>query len=656
MTSEGLLFEAVADALAPGPEIGLADWCAQNIVLPREVSATPGRYDLDAYPYWRGVFDACEDEETERVVLLKSTQVGGTIFWISLGCALSTLSPAPGMFVAPDRDASRELREKIYAVAEASGMAHQLPPARLRNDRWIDLGAARWHAGIAYNTQTLSGKSCRTVFQTEVDRYRQRKNFGDPTLIARERTKAFFRSLELEEGTPSDENSRIDAAYRESDQRRYHVPCPHCGHYQELRFFPLRKGPYAGFGGVAGTKTDDGKYVTPDEAAKTAHYLCEQECRIESEEKDDMVRAGQWLPKGVTLDKRGKRHGSPLRSARVAGFRLNALYAQTVSFAKMAIAYLERRGKDSTLQTFWNDWLGQRWKKKGKAPNWRRLGVRLRGDHAAGTVPGWALFATAGADPGPGYIRWTVRAWGEGSTSALIAYGTTRNDGRRRLSHFAELLPELLEREWPLIEPNELGDKTLRVGQLGIDVGYRPHQVHEWWRSLPAALQRRVRQVAGVAELKDGLPWAMRRVEVSARTKKPYPGGQERWLISRAIYSAEVHDRWKVPRSEDGAWLLPNIEPGQLEVFLKEVTNEAPVRKANAKGRMVTSWEKIKKSIGNHYGDCSAYELAIADMLLDRDWTDLAARLRRQRHQSKPPAARKPFTTPDGRPFLVTER
>lgn len=92
-----------------------------------------------------------------------------------------------------------------------------------------------------------------------------------------------------------------------------------------------------------------------------------------------------------------------------------------------------------------------------------------------------------------------------------------------------------------------------------------------------------------------------------------------------------------------------------MELYLQEITNEAPVRRPNARGRMITYWEKIRQSVGNHYGDAETYALAIADMLLDRDWSDLTERLRRRR-QPKREQPRKPLTTPDGRPFLITER
>lgn len=656
---EASLLEALAEAWRPRPTISLAEWCAEQLRLPAESSATPGPYDLERYPYWRGVLDAADDPEVEEIVIAAATQVGKTTILQAILAALAVLQPAPAMLAAPDINSLKELRDKFYGICEATeALRDTIPPQRLRNDRWIDVAGCRCHLGYAYATQTLSGKSCRVVLCTELDRWRKTKTHGDPSLIVGERVKAFHRSLIVRESTPSDEHSRIHAAYQQSDQRRFLVPCPHCRHYQELRFFPLKKGPFAGRGGVQGVKNERGEYLPADAALAAAHYLCEQGCKIESDEKEAMVRAGQWVPKGQQLDRRGQLTGQPLRAKRIWGARLNSLYAETVSFGRMAAKYIECRGNQAKLQVFFNDWLAARFLSRGKTPNWRKLGVRLRGTHELGTAPPWALFLTAGADPGPGYVRWTVRAWGAGSTSALVSYGTTRADGLKRLSHLQALADELLDREWPLAAPNPLGDTALRVAMLGVDVGYRPHQVHEWVRSLAPELRRRVRQVAGKAELPDGAPWRLRRVDVSARTGKPYPGGQERWEINRAIYSAEVHDRWRIPKQEDGAWLLPNCEPGRLELYLQEITNEAPVRKANRLGRMVTYWEKIRSSVGNHYGDCSAYELAIAEMLLDRNWSDLTERLRLQRFKisGAPKAAPRKFTRPDGRAFVATER
>lgn len=660
MNSLGNFLGGVADAWAPAEEIGLAEWCEKNIRLPRETSANPGAPDFSRYPYLREIFAWCEAPEVERCVLMFPPQTGKTTFLQLLLAATAALWPAPAMLGAPDKDALHELREKFYGMCDASeALADLVPPPRLRNNRWIDVGACRCHLAWSYNTQRMSGKSCRLVLCTEIDRWRKTKTHGDPRLIIHERVKAFFRSLIVEESTPSDEDSAIDAAFRLSNQCRFLVPCPKCRHRQELRFFPRKKGPYAGCGGVTGLRDDKGEWLSVDDALAAAHYLCERGCKIDSGQKADIVAEGRWVPKGQSLDVKGKLLGEPLRSNRISGARLNALYGETVSFGKMAAKFLECRGKQAAMQVFWNDWLCSRYMKRAKAPKWREIWRRLRGDHDPGSVPAWALFLTAGCDPGPGYVRWTVRAWGEGGTSALVAWGTTRVDKDRshsRTAHLEALRPDVLERDFPLVGVNVLGQKTLRVALAGVDVGYRPMAVHEWWRSLPAELAKRVRQVAGRAELPDGAPWRKRMVEVSSRTGKPYAGGQQRWEISRAVYSQEVHDRWRQPLDEPGAWFLTSASLGQAELYLQELTNEAPVRRADKLGRMRTFWEKIKKNVGNHYGDGEVYAMAAAEMLVNRNWSEVAERLRRRLQQSRPAAPKQKFMTPDGRPFLVTER
>ena len=53
--------------------------------------------------------------------------------------------------------------------------------------------------------------------------------------------------------------SRIEKAFLESDQRRYFVPCPQCGHFQTLRWENLQW-----------DKTPDGEHLP-----ETAHLVCE---------------------------------------------------------------------------------------------------------------------------------------------------------------------------------------------------------------------------------------------------------------------------------------------------------------------------------------------------------------------------------------------
>ena len=86
----------------------------------------------------------------------------------------------------------------------------------------------------------------RWVFLDEVDAYPgDIDGEGDPIALAEARTISFgHRSKVFLASTPTVKGlSRIEREYEISDQRRYHVPCPHCGALQWLKFDRLRWTP-----------------------------------------------------------------------------------------------------------------------------------------------------------------------------------------------------------------------------------------------------------------------------------------------------------------------------------------------------------------------------------------------------------------------------
>lgn len=638
--AERQMFTAAAGALEPRPSVARSQWCAEHLYLPAETSATPGPYDLDRYAYLRDVLDAVDDPEVEQIVLCWATQLGKTTLLQAVLASQAMLSPVPAMLGSADKDSLVELRDKFYALAEASPtVAPTLPDVRLRNNRWVDVGGLRCHLAYSYNTQRMSGKSCALVLNTELDRWRKTLTHGDPFKIISQRVKAFHRFKIISESTPSNEESRIVRLYEQSDQRRFLIPCPRCGHWQELRFFRWRKGPYKDRGGVGGLTDEKGNMLSPDEALQTAHYICERGCRFESHEKTDAVRQGLWIPKGQRVDREtGEIQGTPQRSRRIWGARLSSLYAETVTFGRAAAEWLLSRDSLPELQVFYNDWLALRWRRKAKTLKWRELWRRLRGVFQPGTVPPWAYFLTAGVDIGKGYARYVVRAWGEGGQSALVEWGTTRRPPESRAGHLEALTSEILQRRWhlPPTMPSPTGATSMLVTMMGIDCGYKPHLVHDYWLGL-GATRKRVRQLRGVAELKGGERWRARVVERSARDGKPYEGGQTRWEVSRAHFNADLHDRWKLSAETPGAWLLTDAPLDVCENYLRELTNEAPVQKRNKLGRSTTVWEVVDQNIGNHFFDAEAYAAACADMVVGGDWHGLE---RKAGKPKKPPGER----------------
>lgn len=625
--AEGL--KRVKALIEPHRVTSRAEWCAKHINLPSGTSATPGKYDLDRYPYLRGVLDAADDPAVEQIVMMWATQLGKTTLLQALLASTAILCPVPAMMGSADKDSLIELRDKFYRMAEESQLlSDKIPEPRLRNDRWIDIGAVRCHLAYSANTQRLSGKSCALVLCTELDRWKKTTTHGDPAKIIAQRVKAFPRSLIVYESTPSNDSSRINRLYQLSDRRRFLVPCPKCNHWQELRFFPRVKGPKAGFGGIGGLKDKKGRYRTSDEVRELAHYVCENGCRIESPQKPAMVSAGLWVPAGQHVNSRGQLEGEPIRTKRIWGCKLSSLYSETVSFGRIAAEYIDSRDNLDDLQVFHNDWLARIWSNLAKMPKWRDLGMRLKGSYPPGIVPPWAFFLTAGIDVGESYCRWVVRAWGEGGTSALVDWGTTHKTAASKASHLEGLKTAILERTFPLPESatNPFGQRALSVRLAGIDVGWKPHLVHDFVRGMPECAGR-LYQVAGKDDLLSGELFTMKVVERSARDGKPYEGGQTRWNLNRHIINADLFARWKQPLDEPGSWWLTSAEVSHCEQYLRELTNEAPQTEISKKtGRTISRWVVIDQNIGNHFWDAEAYALAMAQMVVGQDWKDLASR------------------------------
>jgi len=617
----------------------LLSWCQTELRLPAKTGPTPGRYDLARYGYCREILQAADDPTVEQIVLQMATQVGKTQLLQAILAGLAVVNPAPAMLCAPDRDATRELRDRFYLLCEATpDLSGRIPPAHLRNEQWIDFGDSLCHLAWSGSAQRISGKSCRVVLVTETDRARKQTHEGAFFANIANRVKAWHNFLILYESTPTDDSSAIARLYDETDRRRYWVPCPHCGRYQPLNFFPETEGAYAGRGGVCGLKDADGNWLTPDAVLHTAWYCCLNGCRIETRQKTAMTARGVWCPAGCEVDAEGQLTGEPAVSARRRGYQLSSLYADAISFGRYAAEYLSARGEEKEYQNWINNWEGRRYRVRTKTPRGYELWRRLRGAHGRGVVPAWALFLTAGCDVHDDNARWIVRAWGEGGSSALVDWGVspvavTEEGHRRPGTQLAPLKGMVIERAWPVAgEANPIGLAELGVLKTGIDSGHEPLMVHNFARQFhPDA----VLCVAGDTKPSDGVPWTFSIVEKNLRTGKKYPGGMRRWAINTDHFKTDLHARWSAPLDEPGWWLLTDAAWDQAKPYLQEVCNEGKITTRNKRGFPETRWQVLQSGLGNHFLDCEVYARALAEMVVGGDWQNLAGRFRRP--PPKPP-------------------
>jgi len=596
---------------------------------------------------------------------MASSQITKTTMLLCAALGLSMVRPSPAMLVSPDTKANTDLRTRAYQIAEASHELKEcIPPKHAQNDLWLDLTKSKVYLGIAENKQTLSSKACRRVFCTEVDRYdRKKTGQGDTLKLAFQRVMAFPAAGRLVfcESTPQLVGaSRIADLYYASDMRTFRVPCPHCRHYQELRFFPHKEGPFVGKGGIHGLRDAKGNWLTPEQAREKAWYQCEScEKKIDDIAKALMIPKGVWCPKGQTVSAKGELEGEPLRGKRHAGFHLSRLYApiEVCTFGAIAAEYLAARDNQGLLQIFFNDWLGLPFEASTKTPAWSEL-RRLCVDVPRGSIHPEAAFLTMGCDVQHDRVYWVVRAWGarEGlPTSWVVDWGESYCDREAsgepvRGSDLTKLVP-ILDRVWPV----HLAERTYPVSLALIDSGYavRNSEVYDFCRGRG----HKLRAIKGETKIQGGFGrWQKTEVERSGADGSKI-SNFELWLVNVSLYKGDIRGRWNVPTDKPGAWALCRAGDAE-EQFLRQLVNEQEVHTVDKRGRPVVLWINQKNGMGCDWWDCEVYARAAADMWIGAaGWPTMRTILAKAASRSTPTPARpktgpKPFVRPPSPGFL----
>ena len=276
------------DIFRPLPRLTLHDWAEQFRQLSR-LSAEPGPWRTDRVPYLREIMDAVSDPEVEEMVLMKCSQMGYTEGVINNAIGyFCDQDPSPILVVQPsDSDAEEFSKKKLMPMIQST------PRVRARisdssRDSSNTMTVKSFPGGFLALTGATSPKglrrdSVRVLLMDEVDGYPASAGpEGDPVELAKARTKTFPNRKIILGSTPTvKDRSRIEAAYLESDQREYEVPCPHCGRFQVLRWGG-KDIPY----GIKWENDDP----------ETAAYLCAHcAALIEEHDKPRIVALGRWV-------------------------------------------------------------------------------------------------------------------------------------------------------------------------------------------------------------------------------------------------------------------------------------------------------------------------------------------------------------------------
>lgn len=463
------LIRAWSRGLRPDPDLTVSSWADRHRKLASRASAEPGQYRTARTPYMREIMDRLSPgDPTQRIVFMKAAQVGATEAgnnWIGF---VIHQAPGPMLAVQPTVElAKRNSRQRIDPlIDESPELRERVKPARSR-DAGNTMLSKEFAVGILIMTGANSAVGLRStparyIFLDEVDAYpASADKEGDPVTLAEARSLTFaHRRKVFLVSTPTIRGlSRIEREYEASDQRRFFVPCPHCGAMQWLKFDRLRwqKGRPA-----------------------TAEYLCEGcERPIAEHHKTRMLERGEWRATATAAD------------PTTVGYHLSALYSPVgwLSWQRIARAHQAARSSDEAMRAFRNTILGETWMEAGEAPDWQRLADR-REAWAPGTVPERSLFLTAGADVQKDRIEVDVWAWGRGLESWLVDHLVL--EGGPGDPACWQKLTDLLGRTW-----EHASGQRMTLARLAIDTGYETSAVYAWSRQVGFAQVAPVKGVEG---------------------------------------------------------------------------------------------------------------------------------------------------------------
>ena len=409
-----LLAGLMRQFLAPPPRIDTAAWAAQY----RHIAKGPerGLWRNERTPYLVEPMQAASSHTPyERVVLWFATQLGKSeVLYNSVMQRIHT-DPQDMMMVQPTlQDAQDHSAQRFLPTIMQTPAMHGKVAVRKSRDestswrsRSIQGGFTVFFGG-ANSAASLASKPLGFAVADEVDKWpADVDNEGPPLGLLEERMSNFSRRKLIIASTCSIKGqSLIEREYLASDQRRYHVPCPHCGELQILEW-----GAKTDWG-LKWLKTESGQ-ARPD----TAVYIC-RHCgsAIEEHKKEFMLANGIWIPQapGAGMGKR-------------AGFWLNKLYSPlgwkgwpSLVEEWEEVQVEKKKGNSAPLKKFLNSSLAETWEETGSGGDAKALAARAE-EYPLGIVPRGGLMLSMGVDTQPDRLEARVWAFGRGEESWLVA-------------------------------------------------------------------------------------------------------------------------------------------------------------------------------------------------------------------------------------------
>lgn len=579
--SEVIYRDSFVAGLTPDPDLNVSQWADEYRFLSQKASAEPGRWRTDRTPYLREIMDCLSPHSPiQRVVFQAGAQVGKTETGNNWTGYVIDMAPGPMMLVQPTVDTAKRLSKQRLApmIEETPRLKAKIADSRSR-DSGNTMMVKEFPGGVMVVTGANSAVGLRSMpvrylFLDEVDGYpADLDGEGDPVQLAERRTTTFARRKVFMCSTPTvKEHSRIEREYLASDQRRFFVPCPHCGEYQWLKWAQI--------------KWDDGDPTT-------THYVCEHNgCVIEEHHKTDILSRGEWRPTATG-------------DGRTAGFHLSSLYSPLgwKSWADIVAEFLAAKGDPPLLKTWVNTILGETWEDEIAA----KIGA---GDllervefYPAHVAPAGVLAVTCGIDVQDNRFAVTLTGWGRDEESWVISHQEIFGDLSKPdvWAQLTNVITTPVEHE--VFEPLPILATCIDSG------GHFTHEVYAFAREHRA---HNVMAIKGQSQKNKPIIGRPTKVDLNVR-RHTLKGGAEVWPVGTDTAKATIYSRLKLNEPGPGfTHFHAELDPEYFQQLTAERLQTRYLR-----GFPVREWVK-KPGSRNEALDTFVYALAAMQSLYMR--------------------------------------
>lgn len=550
-----------------------SEWADAHFWLSPESSASQ-LSKWKTLPYQKGILDAMTDPLVEKVTVKKSARIGYTKMCdIVIGYNIQN-NPRNIMVVQPTiEDAQQFSKDEIDPMLRDIPVLRELSPEEKTRTKDSTILRKRFPGMTLYviganSPRGFRAKSAGLVVFDEVNGYPPTAGReGNQIYLGYRRADYYWDKKFIHGSTPTMKGfSAITQLYEQSDMRKYHVPCPWCGHMQPLEWSHIN--------------------FSKQGTAKKPVYICAAcEKAIGYDKHRWMMERGEWI---AAREFDGH-----------AGFQIWSAYSYSpnATWRHIVEAFQDAKDDREKLKTWVNTWLGEDSEEEGERLNQNAL--RERRESYGAVMPMGTALLTCVVDTQDDRLELLVKAWGKNEESWDIDHIII--GGNTSLDSTWEKLDTVLQRTWP-----HMNGSQFHIQCVLIDTGgHRADQVYAFVKTRQS---RNVYAIKGSTE-------RMAPIIKLSQAKRGKKSKASRYMVDLVIVGVNTAKDLvasRLQRTDPGPGFI-HFPAHFSDSYFEQLVSEKRVTRYSF-GRAYSDWVKVPGS-RNEAWDLEVYSVAAVRMI-----------------------------------------